>query len=104
MQSRQTLPGRQTAAYRILELVALSGEFPSDRLSRLPGGEAYKAHVIQSLKQKHLLRTFYKDGLRGYRLTAKAKELLTAGRPERFFPFLTGAAETNHIKSEPARR
>ena len=104
MQSRQTLPGRQTAAYRILEFVALSGEFPTDRLSRLPGGEAYKAHVIQSLKQKHLLRTFYKDGLRGYRLTAKAKELLTAGRPERFFPFLTGAAETNHIKSEPARR
>ena len=104
MQSRQTLPGRQTAAYRILEFVALSGEFPTDRLSRLPGGEAYKAHVIQSLKQKHLLRTFYKDGLRGYRLTAKAKGLLTADRPERFLPYLAGAAETNHIKSEPARR
>ena len=90
MQSRQTLPGRQTAAYRILEFVALSGEFPTDRLSRLPGGEAYKAHVIQSLKQKHLLRTFYKDGLRGYRLTAKAKGLLTADRPERFLPYLAG--------------
>ena len=59
---------------------------------------------MKELKRKRLLRTFYKDGLRGYRLTAKAKELLIADRPERFFPFLTGAAETNHIKSEAARR
>ena len=59
---------------------------------------------MKELKRKRLLRTFYKDGLRGYRLTAKAKELLIADRPERFSPFLTGAAETNHIKSEAARR
>lgn len=59
---------------------------------------------MKELKRKRLLRTFYKDGLRGYRLTAKAKELLIADRPKRFSPFLTGAAETNHIKSEAARR
>ena len=59
---------------------------------------------MKELKRKRLLRTFYKDGLRGYRLTAKAKELLIADRPKRFFQILTGAAETNHIKSEAARR
>ena len=71
---------------------------------RLPGGDYYKENVVKALKRKRLLRTFYKDGLRGYRLTAKAKELLIADRPERFFPFLTGAAETNHVKSEATRR
>ena len=90
--------------YHLLELVALSGEFPADQLLRLPGGEAYKANVVKELKRKRLLRTFYKDGLRGYRLTANAKELLIADRPGRFLPYLTGGAETNHIKSEVARR
>lgn len=102
--SSQSLPGRHTVGYHLLELTALSGEFPSDQLSRLPGGEAYKASVVQTLKQKRLLHTYYRDRLRGYRLTAKAKELLTADQPLRFQYYLTGAAETNHIKSELFRR
>lgn len=104
VRSSQSLPGRHTAGYHLLELTAISGEFPSDQLSRLPGGEAYKANVVKALKQRHLLRTYYRDGLRGYRLTARAKALLTADQPERFLPCLTGAAETNHIRSEPFRR
>lgn len=90
--------------YHLLGLVAISGELPTDQLSRLPGGDYYKENVVKALKRKRLLRTFYKDGLRGYRLTAKAKKLLAADQPERFLPYLTGAAETNHIKSEVTRR
>lgn len=100
----QPFPGRHTAGYHLLGLVAISGELPTDQLSRLPGGDFYKENVVKALKRKHLLRTFYKDGLRGYRLTAKAKKLLIADRPGRFLPHLTGGAETNHIKSEAARR
>lgn len=102
--SFHSLPGRQTAGYHLLELTAISGEFPSDQLYRLPGGDSYKENVVKALKQKRLLRTNYRDGLRGYRLTTRAKELLTAEQPDRFLSSLTGAAETNHIRSEPSRR
>ena len=56
--SPQSLPGRQTVSYYLLGLTALSGEFPSDQLSRLPGGDAYKTNVVQTLKQKRLLHVF----------------------------------------------
>ena len=102
--SSHSLPGRHTAGYHLLELTAISGEFPTDLLSRLPGGDFYKENVVKALKSRQLLRTFYKDGLRGYRLTAKAKELLAADQPDRFLSSLTGAAETNHIRSESFRR
>ncbi|MCM1489166.1 MAG: hypothetical protein NC203_12455, partial [Firmicutes bacterium] len=49
-------------------------------------------------------RTFYKNGLRGYRLTATAKKLLIAAHPDRFSFALTGSCETNHIKSEVTKR
>lgn len=104
IRSSQSLPGRQTVGYHLLELTAISGEFPVNQLTRLPGGDFYKANVVKVLKQKHLLRTCYRDGLRGYRLTIRAKELLTADQPDRFLPCLTGATETNHIRSEPFRR
>lgn len=104
MELPQQLPGRETAGYRLLSLTAISGELPANQLARLPGGQSYKGKTVQALKERRLLRTIYRDRLRGYRLTAKAKRLLLADHPERFRPYLTGAAETNHIKSEPARR
>ena len=56
------------------------------------------------LKQQKLLKTYYRDGLRGYRLTAQAKGLLCEENPERFLFYLTGAVDTNHVKSEITRR
>lgn len=104
MRSLKLLPGRQTVGYHLLELTAVCGEFPSSELSRLPGGECYKENVVKELKQKNLLHTYYRDGLRGYRLTSKSKALLIDEQPQRFSPCLTGASETNHIKSELFRR
>lgn len=98
------LPGRQTVGYHLLGLTAVCGEFPASELPRLPGGDCYKDNVVKELKQKRLLHTYYRDGLRGYRLTSKAKALLVDEQPQRFFPYLTGASETNHIKSELFRR
>lgn len=46
------LPGKQTTGYKLLELTAISGELPANQLSRLSGGESYKASVITALKQK----------------------------------------------------
>ncbi len=88
----------------IRTLIAMSGEFPTTQISRLSGGEAYKQKVIKRLKADKLIRTFYKDGLRGYRLTSKAKERLLCDNTDRFSFFFTGESETNHIKSEITRR
>lgn len=98
------LPDRQTAGYMLLELVAISGELPADQLLRLSGGDSYKLNVVRILKAQKLLRTYYRDSLRGYRLTALSKKALCAESPERFSFALTGSSETNLVKSEITRR
>ena len=70
------LPGKQTKSHMLLDLIAISGELPADRLFRLSGGDSYKMSVITTLKQHGFLKTYYRDSLRGYRLTKHAKHLL----------------------------
>lgn len=65
-----------TSAYRFLELVALSGEFPADNLHRMGIGENYGEKLVTKLKEEKLLKTHYKDKLRGYRLTSRGKRIL----------------------------
>lgn len=67
-------PPLDTAAGLLLMLTALSGEFPTALVSRLPGGETYKMKVVKRLKKDKLLRTFYADRLRAFRLTAAARD------------------------------
>lgn len=104
MRCSNRLPDRQTVGYMLLELVAISGELPADQLRRLSGGDSYKLNVVRILKAKKLLRTYYRDGFRGYRLTARAKAALCLDNPKRFSFALTGSAETNLVKSEITRR
>jgi len=103
-QKEKQAPPLDTAAGLLLTLTVLSGEFPTTLVSRLPGGDAYKTKVIKRLKKDGLLRTYYADRLRGFRLTATAKRLLLEGWPNLFGPYLTGRTETNMLKSEPLRR
>ena len=91
-------------AYQLLELVAVSGEFPTEQLTRLNGGNSYKLNVVKTLKSKKLLRTYYRDRLRGYRLTFHSKNALCADNPMRFGFYLSGSSETNFVKSEITRR
>ena len=60
--------------------------------------------MVKALKANKLLYTYYRNNLRGYRLTAHTKRALCKDNPDRFSFFLTGAAETNILKSEIARR
>lgn len=99
-----SLPRHDTQPYLLLELIAITGDFPADLLYRLPGGTSYKEAVVKTLKREHLIRTFYRDRLRTYRLTAQAKKLLLAEQPERFSFYLTGNADTNLLKGEITRR
>ena len=98
------IPSHSTLSYLLLVLTAVSGEYPTDQVIRLPGGVSYKQSLLTQLKQSKLLRTYYRNGLRGLRLTAAAKAMLLAGEPDRFRPYLTGDIETNVLKSEVTRR
>ena len=93
-----------TFQYRLMELTALSGEFPADLLWRLGMGGSYGEKMITRLKDERLLKTHYRDKLRGYRLSSVGKKALLAENPERFSFYLTGSSDTNQPRSEPPRR
>ncbi len=97
-------PQKDTQAYRLLELTAICGELPACLLHRIPGSTSYKDVLIWSLKKERLLKTYYRDRLRGYRLGTKGKAFLLRENPERFSFYLTGNADTNMLKSEITRR
>ncbi len=79
-------------------------EFPTDQLNRLPGSPYYLESVVTALKKDGLLRTYYRDKLRGYRLGPRAKATLLESRPDRFASYLTGDTDTNRLKCEIDRR
>ena len=93
-----------TQKFRLLELIGICGEFPADQLNRLFTSPSYAEKIITELKADKLIRTHYKDKLRGYRLTKRSKKLLLAYYPARFHHYLSGNTETNVIRSEPSRR
>lgn len=88
----------------LLTLIAISGEFPTYLIDRLPFNPRYTESVITRLRQEKLVRTFYRNGLRGLRLTAAAKKFLLEKYPERFQSSLTGVSEINRPKCEVPRR
>ena len=98
------LPAESTLPLLVLQIIAVSGEFPAAFSVRFPGGSSYIESVIGKLKKDGLLHAYSKNGLRGLRLTASAKRLLLQKYPFDLAPYLTGASETNSLKSEPERR
>ena len=67
-------------------------------------GGSYGGKIITRLKDERLLKTHYRDKLRGYRLSSVGKKVLLAKNPERFSFYLTGSSDTNQPRSEPPRR
>lgn len=90
--------------YRFLEMIAISGEFPSSQISRLFSSPSYAEKIVTQLKSDGLIRLHYRDKLRGYRLTKRAKDFLLERNPKRFAFYLSGNTETNRVRSEPPRR
>lgn len=98
------LPAMDTLPGLFLTLTALSGEFPAAMVSHLPSADTYAEFIIKRLKRDKFIRAFYRDSLRGFRLTLAAKQLLLATYPSWFQSSLTGNTETNLPKSEITRR
>ena len=93
-----------TSAYRLMELAAISGECSPGVLAHLGIGRSYGEKLITRLKGEGYVRTHYKDGLRGYRLTSRGKKLLLSENPARFSFYLSGSSDTNRPRSDFPRR
>ena len=93
-----------TCAYRLMELAAISGECSPRVLAHLHLSASYGEKLITRLKKESHIRTHYKDGLRGYRLTNRGKKLLLAENPARFSFYLSGSSDTNRPRSDLPRR
>ena len=93
-----------TSAYRLMEMAAISGECSPRVLAHLHLDTSYGEKLITRLKKEGYIRTHYKDGLRGYRLTSRGKKLLLSENPARFSFYLSGSSDTNRPRSDIPRR
>lgn len=87
-----------------IELIAISGEFPTDSIELILGTGRYKEKIITQLKSKKLIKLRYKDGIRSYKITLPCKKILLEENYNRFKFYLSGNVETNTTKSELSRR
>ena len=98
------LPAPGSLTDLILLFVALCGEFPTSLINRLPGSEAYKVIVVNRLKEKNMIYTYFRDSLRGLRLTAAARSTLLLLQPERYSNILSGNSLVNTPKYDVRTR
>jgi len=85
-------------------MIAISGEYPAPSLSALIPSPSYAKKVITALTNDKLIKTVYKNGVRGYRLASRGKKRLLRGNMERFQSYLMGDVETNRVRTEHTRR
>jgi len=88
----------------LLELTAISGEYPADNLHLITTTESYGKKVITTLTGDKLIKIIYKSGLRGYKLAPRGKRKLLEENPARFEDYLVGEVETNRVKTIHTRR
>ena len=88
----------------LMEITAISGEFPAVNIPRLIPAQSYAKKVISNLISDNLIKQVSAGGLKGYRLTSKGKRSLIADNSARFTGFFQGTAETNKMRSGYERR
>ena len=93
-----TMPASDSLSGLLLIFTALSGELPPSQVVRLPGSDYYKKNVVNDMKKKKLLRTYFSDHLRGLRLTSTGKKLLLDHDPDRYQTIFSGERATNAPK------
>lgn len=85
----RTILTKDSQAYRVLALVALSGECAEEALTLLLPQESYRQKVLRRLLEERLLSKYQKDGVKGYRLMQKGERNPTTVRVGTVF-FLSG--------------
>jgi len=91
-------------AQLLMEITAISGEYPAENIHRLIPSSSYAKKVVSALISDKLLKLINKGGIRGYRLEIKGKRKLLAENHTRFNHYLAGATDTNKLRSDHPRR
>lgn len=94
----RTILTKDSQAYRVLALVALSGECAEESLTLLLPQESYRQKVLRRLLEERLLSKYQKDGVKGYRLMRKGKETLLQLEWERFSFYLADGADFSMLQ------
>lgn len=97
-------PKYKSQAQLLLELTAISGEYPAENISKIIPAKSYAKKVISSLISDKQIKLVSRGKLRGYRLEIKAKRKLLAENPDRFADYLEGAVDTNKLRTDHTRR
>lgn len=56
------LPADDTLSYLLLTLTAISGEFPTSQVARLPGGASYKENLLTQMRRTRRAHTLQAPG------------------------------------------
>lgn len=88
----------------ILELCALSADFPASLLDRLTGSSQWTQKTVCQLIKNNMIRRLYKDKLRSLRLTSKGRKTMLEENRERYCMLLDGAGATRFRKADPVTR
>ena len=88
----------------LLRLIAISGELPAGLVGEIVESESYAAALITRLKKENYISVRNTGGFKGYVLRSKGKRYLLEKYEDDLFFFLSGSAQTNHVKSEPEKR
>ena len=95
---------KSSQSYRLLSLVAMSGECSKEAMAFLMPQESYRKKLLLQLMRDKLLKVYEKDGLMGYRLGRLGKETLLQIDQERFSFFLEDGADANMRRSKLLQR
>ena len=98
------LPSSDSFAGAILTILALSGELAIEQTKRLTDSASYQERALKRMRADKFIRTYYKDGLRGLRLTAAAKRLLIRTHPSVYASILSGENAINAPKYDKRNR
>jgi len=104
MPAQSTLDKPKPVGRQLMEITAISGEYPAGNIPRLIPAQSYAKKVLSSLIADKLIKQVSDGGLKGYRLTPKGKRSLVSDNPARFAGLFEGASETNKMRSGYERR
>ena len=103
-QPQQMTTKPKSQAQLLMELTAISGEYPAENIHRIIPSHSYAKKLITALINDKLIKLVNKGGVRGYRLEIKGKRKLLADNPTRYNAYLDGSTDTNKLRSDHPRR
>lgn len=95
---------KESVAYEILQLLSMTGEIGDGLLKIIVPQLEYRKKVLQKLTAENMITKYYKDNLKGYRLTITGKRFMLQNNSNRFEYFLKSNADSSMRRSDKSHR